>query len=528
MVLALHEEVAVAIAHGYSKATGAPMGVLLHDLVGLQHASMAIFNAWVDQVSMIVLGGSGPSDSERRRPWIDWIHSPRWQSLTVRDVVKWDDAPVSIHATLRSLAWAHRHTLSAPRGPTYVALDVLLQEAWLDDPPPRLDRPDPPTSITASAGDLTRVVDLLTGAEQPVILADTSGRSREGYAATIELAEALGAPVVDLGGHHNFPNDHWADRSDERAEVLAEADVVLCLDVRDVRWALSTIDLVEHGSRSLVREDASVVTVGLNELHHIGFLDREAPDVADLAVTADTAVALPTLLDEARKRVDRDRVAERKERHTAKAFARRRQMLEQGERERDRLPIAESRLALEVWTHIRDLDWVLANGTLRGWARRLWDWSRFGCFLGTSGGAGLGYGLGASIGAALALRESGSVVVDLQADGDLLYTPEALWTAAHLRLPLLVIVANNRSYGKDRLHQATVARARGRSAENIDIGIDIDDPPVDLARLARAQGVEGIGPVIEPENLAPSLGRAVAAVREGRPALVDVIVERSA
>src|SRR5206468_1486171 len=99
--------------------------------------------------------------------------------------------------------------------------------------------------------------------------------------------------------------------------------------------------------------------------------------------------------------------------------------------------------------------WIVANGTLSGWARRLWEWDRFGCFLGRSGGEGLGYGAGASIGAALACRDNDTLIVDLQSDGDLLYTPSALWTAAHYRLPILFVVENNRTYGKDRLHQAT-------------------------------------------------------------------------
>lgn len=91
LIVALHEEIAVALAHGYAKSAGRPMAVFVHDQVGLQHATMALFNAYVDAVPMLVIGGSGPRDVARRRPWIDWIHSGSPESAVIRDVVKWDD-----------------------------------------------------------------------------------------------------------------------------------------------------------------------------------------------------------------------------------------------------------------------------------------------------------------------------------------------------------------------------------------------------------------------------------------------------
>jgi thiamine pyrophosphate-dependent acetolactate synthase large subunit-like protein len=190
-------------------------------------------------------------------------------------------------------------------------------------------------------------------------------------------------------------------------------------------------------------------------------------------------------------------------------------------------PISRARLASAVWEAVRGAPWVLGNGTLGGWARRTWEWPGYRSYLGSSGGAGLGYGLGASIGAALAHREDDVLVVDLQADGDLLYTASALWTAARCRLPLLIVTDNNRTYGKDRLHQSVIAAERGRGADRIDVGIDIDDPTIDLAKLAVAQGVEGFGPVTDPEDLEETLGRAASLARgERRPVLVDVVTSR--
>ena len=526
LALVLHEEVAVAMAHGYAKATGRPMGVLLHDLVGLQHATMAAFNALVDQVPVLLVGGSGPADPARRRPWIDWIHTTRWQSLAVRDVVKWDDQPVTLAGVVAALGRALELATAIPQGPTYVAVDALLQEEPAADAPPPSPPVPGPAAFTAAPADLERAADLLAAAERPVLLADLAGRSEPAYHALIELAEALAAPVVDLGGRHNFPNRHWADADGARAQVLADADVVVCLDVRDVRWAVSEIDLADHGSRPLVGPGAQLVVIGLGDLLHTGFLDREAPVGAALRLVADTSLALPALVELVRTRpTPPDREGRRRALEQA-AEERRAASRRRARQDRGRGPITPALVAAELWPLVRDREWLLANGTLGGWARRLWTWDRWNCHLGQSGGAGLGYGLGASIGAALAERSGGRLVVDLQSDGDLLYTASALWTAAKLRLPLLVVVENNRAYGKDRLHQATVARTRGRGLDDVGVGIDIDDPPVDLARLATAQGVEGLGPVTGPDDLGPTLERALRAVDEGRPVLVDVVVGR--
>ena len=180
-------------------------------------------------------------------------------------------------------------------------------------------------------------------------------------------------------------------------------------------------------------------------------------------------------------------------------------------------------LAAEVWQVIKDEDWILANGTGKGWARRLWDWQpERAC--GGSGGAGLGYGLPAALGVTLAHRGSGKLCVNLQADGDLLYVVSVLYTAAHHRLPLLTVMFNNRTYGNDEEHQEAVAKTRGRPVENKVVGIRIDDPAPDFARIAQGFGVHAEGPLDSAEAVGPALRRALRVVKdEGRPALVDVI-----
>ncbi|MPZ48415.1 MAG: hypothetical protein GEU75_03725 [Dehalococcoidia bacterium] len=143
MVLCLHEEIAVAVAHGYARVTGKPMLAALHDLVGLQHGSMAIFNAWCDRVPMLVIGGTGPMAPENRRAHIDWVHTALVQGNVVRDIVKWDDQPASLQAIPESILRAYRIAMTEPSAPVYLCFDVDLQEAPISGSIPL---PDPPAS----------------------------------------------------------------------------------------------------------------------------------------------------------------------------------------------------------------------------------------------------------------------------------------------------------------------------------------------------------------------------------------------
>ncbi|MER3460897.1 MAG: hypothetical protein C4303_07265, partial [candidate division GAL15 bacterium] len=140
LVLCTHEEIAVAVAHGYAKAAHRPMVALVHDVVGLQHASMAIFNAWCDREPVLVVGGTGPMDAAQRRPWIDWVHTAHLQANLIRDYVKWDDQPASLAAIPESFFRAYRLATQEPQGPVYLCYDAALQEARLEQP---VEIPDP-------------------------------------------------------------------------------------------------------------------------------------------------------------------------------------------------------------------------------------------------------------------------------------------------------------------------------------------------------------------------------------------------
>ena len=531
MILCNHEEITVAIAHGYGKAAGKPMAAAVHNIVGLLHASMAMFNAAMDRASVMVLGGTGPMAVDKRRPWIDWIHTASVQGEAIRPFSKWDDQPASIPSFVDSLIRAYHITNTRPMGPVYVCFDADLQEQKLDEPfqLPEASTYAPPSRVQADPDALSQAADLLAGAKNPVIVADFLGTVPGAVEALVRLAETLAIPVIDGGDLVNFPSRHPLNITAAAGQVLRDVDVVLALDVYDLQQTLNTTDYSTRGITSRIPDDATVIDVSLRQFAVKSWADdygRLYP--TNLSITADTALAIPALADLCAARASAGNAAVEARRSAMEAIHD--ELDQQAQQEAaagsDTKPIALPFLAQQVWETVKDQDWVIANGDLRGWARRLWDVGKPYQLMNSRGGGGLGQGLGHSIGVALAHKGKGRLIIDLQADGDFLFTPSALWTAAHHSVPLLIVMYNNRSYFNDEDHQANVARTRGRSVENRVIGIRMDDPPVDFASLARSLGVHGEGPIEHPDDLKPALERAMNVVlNEGRCALVDVITQ---
>jgi thiamine pyrophosphate-dependent acetolactate synthase large subunit-like protein len=533
IVLTLHEEIAVALAHGYAKARGAPMAAAVHDIVGLQHASMAIFNAFCDRAPVLVLGATGPMDATRRRPWIDWIHTALVQGTQVRDYVKLDDQPASVAALPEAFLRVWRAARTEPQGPVYLCLDAALQEQVLERPAPLPDvtrfRPAAPPHADPRAID--EAARWLAEARFPLIVVESLGRHPEATAALCRLAERLAAPLIDLAGESqgrpSVPGGHPLDMTDARHEVVREADVVIALDVSSFLSALGQTDRSTREVR-LLTEDARLIAISLDDYAFRSWAQTFQSLVpVDLPIAADAGLVLPALVEAVEARLTREPGAEARRARAARIAARHAALRAEWRAavtlERSARPLASSVLAAEVWEVIKDEDWILANGTGKGWARRLWDWRPERTY-GGSGGAGLGYGLAAALGVTLAHRGSGKLCVNLQADGDLLYAVSGLYTAAHHRLPLLTVMFNNRSYGNDEEHQEVVAKARGRPVENKVVGIRIDDPAPDFARIAQGFGIHAEGPIDTVEALGPALRRALRIVKdERRPALVDVL-----
>jgi acetolactate synthase-1/2/3 large subunit len=371
----------------------------------------------------------------------------------------------------------------------------------------------------------------LAEARSPVIVVESLGRRPEATGPLCRLAELLAAPLIDLAaesqGRPSVPADHPLDMTDARDEAIRDADVVLGLDVSSFLTVLGETDRTTREVRVL-NERTQIIAISLDDYAFRSWAHTfQSLAPVDLPIAADAGLVLPALVAAVQERLKRDRgAADRLAR--AKLIGARHAALRAEARdvvtlERSARPLAPSVLAAEIWAVIKDEDWVLANGTGKGWARRLWDWRPERSY-GGSGGAGLGYGLPAALGVALAHRGSGKVCVNLQADGDLLYVVSALYTAAHHRLPLLTVMFNNRTYGNDEMHQEAVAKARGRPIEQKVVGIRIDDPAPDFTRIAQGFGIWAEGPIDTVDAVAPALRRALRVVKdEGRPALVDVI-----
>ncbi|HXK29341.1 MAG TPA: thiamine pyrophosphate-dependent enzyme [Candidatus Binatia bacterium] len=529
-----HEEISVAVAHGYAKAKNKPMIAIAHNMVGLQHASMAIFNAYIDRVPIMVLGGTGPMNSKRRRPRIDWIHTALVQGNQVRDYTKWDDQPYSLADVPDSFIRGYRIATTEPMAPIYINYDADIQEGAIATPVevPDISRYGAPAPMQANPEALRRAAEMLVNAQTPLIVADTLGRNPKTVPALIELAELLAIPVIDKGARFNFPTVHPLDVTDGARDLLPKVDVLLALDVGDIFGAITTVSKQTRDSGYLTSPGVKIISISMSDmLVHSWANDYQALQAVDVPMSADTSVAVPELTRLCRQLLGSDgkkkaAIEARQKELAEKHKSRRAKWLADAQAKGSQKEISTAWLALEIGEAIKREEWVLVNGTSNGWARRLWALTKPNQFLGASGGAGLGYGPGASIGAALALKGSGKLPVAIQSDGDMLMTSSALWTAAKHRIPLLMVMHNNQSYYNSEEHGIEVAKFRSRPVENAGIGTHVDDPAIDFAAMARSFGVSGEGPVRNPADLRAAVERGLKYVREKQlPYLVDAIAE---
>ena len=519
ILLCLHEDHVISIAHGYAKASDEMMASVLHSNVGLFHGLMGIYNAWCDRMPILILGATGPVVPEKRRPWIDWIHTSKDQGAVLRNFSKWDDEPRSIHGIVQSFLRANQIAKTKPSAPVYICLDAGLQEEALTESVeiPSVNRFAPAKDPSPSHEQLQEAVQFLTNANKPLILMGRVSRSSKGWKERIRLAQTLGASVLtSIRERSAFPTDHplhvahpffWLTA--QAKEAVSSADCILSLDWPDLSGTL------EQTFSDVTMFTGKMIHVSLDSVLHNGWsMDYFALSPVDLQIASGVDQFVSDLIP-----LIKDSTKAKKQTPT---LLKQEANLSYSQNANHEISPHDIEVAL---AKVRGEElFTLAHVTI-GWVGDAYHFRDPLDFLGHDGGAGLAAGPGITVGASLALKDTKRIVVSVLGDGDFVQGVSALWTAAHYKLPALYIISNNRSNFNDEIHQQTVAIHRNRPVANRWIGQRIDDPCIDISALAKAQGVMSEGPVTDLLDLENALRRGLEVVRAGQPYLIDVHVK---
>ena len=512
-----HEESSVAMAHGFAKIEGKPMLALVHGNIGLQHASMAIYNAYADRVPVFVVAGNW-RDAGTRNDGVNSYHSAQDMALIVRDYVKWDDEPASLPAFAESAVRAYKIAMTPPMEPVLVVIDHNMQLRPMGDARPRIPRLTMPAPPAGELGAVREAARLLVAAANPRINAGRAARTPNGIALLVELAELLQSPVNGGGDRVNFPSRHPLAGNGSGA-----ADVTLNLEVQAV--------VGPGGAGGASAANAKTINISSLELYIKSNLqDFQHLADADIVIAADAEATLPMLIEEVKRLLTPDRKRALQERGTKLADGHQRARVAAMEAAAygwDSSPISLARLSAELWAQIQNEDWSLVSwqGFISGWPGRLWKFDKHYQYIGGQGAGAMGYGAPAAVGAALANRKHGRLSINIQTDGDLNYAPGVLWTACHHKIPLLTVMHNNRAYHQEVMFIQQMASQRNRGADRAHIGTTLREPNIDYARMAQTYGMYGEGPIADPKGLAPAIERALDRVKRGEPALLDVITQ---
>jgi thiamine pyrophosphate-dependent acetolactate synthase large subunit-like protein len=516
MLLCIHEDAAVAVAHGYAKVTDKPMVVALHANVGLMHSVMGIYNAWCDRAPMIIFGATGALDAPKRRHWIEWIHTARDQGGLIRPFTKWDDTPGSVQAAIEAILRGNQITRTAPKGPVYICMDVPVQEDRLEAEPyfPEISRYAPAETHPAPTAAVERAAEMLLAAKNPVLLLGRVSRSQEGWDARLALAETLNMKVITSElSPAAFPTTHplhvdWPrpGLGADAQKALKGADVILSLDTNDLAGRLRTVWPDD-------KVTAKIIQVSVDTHSHRGWAtDYQGLPPADCLILTEPEAAVPPLLELV--------VAARGKAKPMDVHARAFDLEAPGS---GPLTLAHVAGHFQKATKGRK---VTRTRLPFAWPADAFQFTDPLDYLGRDGGGGVGSAPGMGIGAALALREmkSDRFPATLCGDGEFVMGMQSLWTAARYNIPLLIVVGNNRSFFNDEVHQEQMAVERGRPVANKWIGMRMDGPAVDIAGIARDMGIESAGPITTNEDLPAALARGIKAIDEGRPFVIDCVV----
>jgi thiamine pyrophosphate-dependent acetolactate synthase large subunit-like protein len=501
-----HEENAVAMAHGYAKIEGKPMVALLHGTIGVQHAAMAIYNAYADRVPIVMITGNGDTAVP--------AHTAVDMGVMVRDYVKWDHQPNSLNQFAQSLLRAYKLALTPPMAPVMVVMDAEHQQMPMPGnlQVPKLVMPAIPSADLASVRQIAKE---LVNAQNPRINAGRMARTQDGITMLVELAELLQCPVNVGGERVNFPNRHPLG-----GNGAGPFDLVLSLEAGGGGGfggggGAQAKTIVISSAELLATHNFNVNGNGVN---------------GDMVIAADAQASLPALIEEVKKLVTAGKkrmFEDRGKKHAEANLAARRAAVDAAQAGWNASPVSLARIAAELWQQVKNEDWsfVSPQGFVGNWPNRLWSMSKTYHYIGGQGAGGMGYGAPASVGAALANRKHGRLSINIQTDGDMNYSPGILWTAVHHNIPLLSIMHNNRGYHQEVMFIARQASLRNRGAENAHIGTRLIDPNIDYAMMAKAYGMYSEGPITDPKDLAPAFKRGIERVKKGEPVMIDVVTQ---
>tara|TARA_B100001769_G_scaffold94722_1_gene72978 strand:+ start:5946 stop:7619 length:1674 start_codon:yes stop_codon:yes gene_type:complete len=515
LITALHEESAVDMAHGYAKAQGHPMAVMLHGTVGLQHASMAIYQCYHDKTPVVIIVGRDDKFFRQEQTANDIA------GIT-RAFTKWDSQPTSLQEALKDIQTAFNEAITPPMGPSVIVLDTDIQKEEVGQL--KIPKYNKPEILAISKRNATKIAKNLMEAKNPRIHVGRL-RTHEGINKAIELVEITGSSVRTsaTSGPLSFPERHPLCGEGYNQDY----DYILGLE--------------SDGKNTSIQGPTLLSRADKRDLSNIGFGFIRKPVIPprrDLSgendLTADAEASIPIIIEEYKRILKADKISDTAEKIRLDTSANIRkhekdlkQTLNKKRKGWDSSPVSLGRLYAELWPLIKDLDWCLSSPTVFSSRHHvgMWEHNKPYSYLGMHGAGGIGYCIGASAGAGLAAKTRNRIVINIQCDGDLNYTPGSLWTAAHHNLPLLTIMHNNRGYHQEVMYLQYMAGVRGRGTDRMHIGTTLREPFIDYAKLAEAYGMNNEGPIDNPNELSAAYKRGINSVLSGEPYLIDVITE---
>jgi len=527
-ILVMHEESGAAMANGYAKIEGKPAMICGHGTVGLQHAVMGIYDAFCDRVPVYVVIGN----SLEPRGEVGGVHSAHDPASLVRDMTKFDTAPVALDRFAAEAVRAYKFAMTPPTMPVVLTMDEELQAKpvpnGMDMRIPKLGAMAPPAG---DSGAVLAAAKMLVAAENPVIVASRCARTPNGMKLLVELAETLQAAVIDQHRRMNFPTRHPLNQtlsSPPAARPIPvpaalEADVILGLEASDF------YDTVRPLMRAAKPPKLITITAG-DLFHKSNYNDFQQYRDVDLGIAADAEATLPDLIEACKRLITDDRKRAFQARG-AKLAELSRKAAEKARFDAsfgwDASPISTARLSMELYSQIKNEDWSLVSEGywIRDWPLRLWNFDKHYQYIGGAGGEGVGYQAPASIGAALANKKHGRLSVSIQPDGDLMIANGCLWTAAHYKIPLLMLMHNNRAYHNELMSIQSTAVRRNRGIDRAHLCAGIESPFIDYAKVAQGLGVRGEGPIEDPQLVAAAIRRGIEVVKSGEPYLIDTVTQ---